>query len=313
MSDKTYEQDPYGVPLTQLAAALEPTSLVYSRDGNRLIVEHEALQTIVDVFRPAHLDASDNKISAVVKITTEIPKELADFLKNSEFLGIFNSFSTLGSLYEEDGRYFIGSRLTSFEGENAWAVQFPLMLLAVIGSAEQMISAMNRVFTGQGINEGRSDWTEADMEFVENKLSSMCFCNSGGLGFTAEFALKPGETAAIIGDGNTALWQLRADAPHPEAGGGLFCLLQLPYVFEDQETVNKVAARLNQMEMAPHDLPPHFGAWCPSKSGNLLAYCSFLPNVFHQVRGIAVNMSIWAMHRAQIADGMVRLIHPKIT
>jgi hypothetical protein len=35
-------------------------------------------------------------------------------------------------------------------------------------------------------------------------------------------------------------------------------------------------------------------------------YVAFLPNALHSSRGIALNMSIWAMTRAQIADAMLR-------
>ncbi len=38
---------------------------------------------------------------------------------------------------------------------------------------------------------------------------------------------------------------------------------------------------LAQIEMAPHDLPPHFGAWCPRQLDNSPAYVTFLPNALH--------------------------------
>ena len=62
---------------------------------------------------------------------------------------------------------------------------------------------------------------------------------------------------------------------------------------------------LNRMEMAPHDLPPHFGAWCRGNLQNNPAYVSFLPNAFHSVEGIALNASLWALNRAQWADAML--------
>tara|TARA_B100000315_G_scaffold232854_1_gene245511 strand:+ start:151 stop:348 length:198 start_codon:yes stop_codon:yes gene_type:complete len=59
------------------------------------------------------------------------------------------------------------------------------------------------------------------------------------------------------------------------------------------------------MEMEPHDLPPHFGAWCAGELGNSPAYVSFIPNALHQAPGIALNVSIWALNRAQWADAML--------
>jgi len=66
--------------------------------------------------------------------------------------------------------------------------------------------------------------------------------------------------------------------------------------------MNPILNQLNQMEMAPHDLPPHFGAWCHGNLGNNPAYVAFFPNVMHGVQGIALNASIWALHRAEWAD-----------
>jgi hypothetical protein len=54
--------------------------------------------------------------------------------------------------------------------------------------------------------------------------------------------------------------------------------------------------------MAPRDQPPHFGAWCQGNSGNTLTYVSFLPNIMHNTANIALNVSIWAFHRAHWAD-----------
>ena len=77
---------------------------------------------------------------------------------------------------------------------------------------------------------------------------------------------------------NTALWQLHADQPHPEMGGGLFCVLQMPHQIKDAKKLAQLIMQLNRMEWAPQDLAPHFGAWCHGRVGMNLAYVSFLPN-----------------------------------
>ena len=56
------------------------------------------------------------------------------------------------------------------------------------------------------------------------------------------------------------------------------------------------------MKMAECDSPPHFGAWCEGRLGGNTAYVSFLPNALYSVNGIALNASIWALHRAQWAN-----------
>ena len=60
--------------------------------------------------------------------------------------------------------------------------------------------------------------------------------------------------------------------------------------------------KLNELEMARLDLPPHFGAWTLGRSGDNPAYCSFLPNALHNIPMIAMNMSAWAMGRARWAN-----------
>lgn len=308
---KKPDPEPFGVPLWQIEKALEPTSLKVTREGNRLIVQHEVLTTVVDVSRPKNTETETEKISSVVTIKTVLSEQIKSILGQSEMIGLFNSLSTLGSIYEDEEGFVIGSRLTIFEAEDAWNIQFPLLLFTIIGCPDQMIGAIRRVFGDEKPRVSASKWTEEDFRSVENKLSNYVVCNSGGLGFTAEFGLKPGESSAIAGHKNTALWQLKGDQPHPEAGGGLLCLLQLPHRFEDKGSLASAVTYLNKVEMMPHDLPPHFGAWCPSDNGNTLAYCSFLPNVFHSISGIAVNMTIWAMHRAQIADAMLAIKEAK--
>jgi hypothetical protein len=109
----------------------------------------------------------------------------------------------------------------------------------------------------------------------------------------------------MSGHRRTALWRLLGDQPHPESGGGLFCQLQLPYEIADKKRLERICADLNRMEMAAHDLPPHFGAWCPGNKIIVPAYVSFLPNALHSVPGIATNFSIWAAHRAEWATAMM--------
>lgn len=164
---------------------------------------------------------------------------------------------------------------------------------------------MIRSFTGGELNDSESKWTDEDLDRVERNLSTICVCNPGHQGLTAEFGLRDGEVSAAIGHHRTALWQLRTDEPHPEMGGGLFCILQMPHQIDDESKLNKIIIQLNQMEMAPHDMPPHFGAWCIGRMDNNPAYVSFLPNTLHSVNGIALNFSIWANARAQWANAML--------
>ena len=303
--NKKADPRPLGVPLDDLEAALAQTTLKTKRDGNSLIVTHPNFATHVDVVAPAKRESENGPIKAVVQLRTELPREVAAMFSKPEMTVAMNAMVTLGALTYDNGKVFVGSRLTMYEAEQAWNIQFPLLLFSVIASTDSLLGAIRRMFAGQPAETSASAWEGRDFEQVKEYLSRVCVCTTGGLGLSAEFGLRDGAVSAATGDRDTALWQLLGDQPHPEMGGGLFCLLQLPHQFRDESQLDKILLRLNQMEMAPHDLPPHFGAWCRGRIGNNPAYVSFLPNAMHSVAGIAVNMSFWALNRAQWANAML--------
>jgi hypothetical protein len=165
--------------------------------------------------------------------------------------------------------------------------------------------AMRRTFGGQPPRGGDSEWSEQDFEQVQSYLSRICLCTKGSSGLTAEFSLAAGVVSAVAENRETALFQLLSDQPHPELGGGLFCLLQMPQRIGDPKKLQNICAHLNQLEMEATDLPPHFGAWCERKLGGNPAYVSFLPNSLHNVSGIALNTAFWAANRANRANRML--------
>lgn len=298
---------PRGVPLGDLEEALKQTTLKPTRDGDTLVVKHERLVTRVEVSAPDTAETVDGKISAIVTVKTELPAEFSSFFAKPALISMVNSMATLGAVTADKGKYFVGSRLTVYEGEDAWNVQFGLLLFSVIAAADTIMGATQKMFTHEPPREaGPSAWTERDFELVKSYLSRVCVCTTGGLGLTAEFGIRAGEISAAAGHHYTALWQMIADQPHPEMGSGLFCLLNLPHEISDKDRLDKVIAELNRLEMQGNDLPPHFGAWCRGGRDTNPAYVSFLPDALHSSNGIALNMSIWAMGRAQIADAMLR-------
>ena len=111
---------PRGVPLGALEAALMQTTLKPSRAGDTLIVKNERLVTRVEVAAPETAETIDGKISAIVTIKTELPAELSSFFTKPALVSMINSMATLGAVTQEKGRYFVGSRLTVYEGEDAW-------------------------------------------------------------------------------------------------------------------------------------------------------------------------------------------------
>jgi hypothetical protein len=299
---------PLGVPLGELAAMLQPTSIKPILQGDALIAQHEHYAVRVEVVPPAVKESDNGPIRAVVRLVTELPAPLVPLFHGREAAATatFNAFAALGALYQDGASIRIGSRLTIFEAEDAWrTLHLPLLAFTTICGAEAILGGLRRTMTGEGPRAGASQWTERDLAQVEALLSRLCLCTTGGLGLTAEFGLADGAQSAIAGHRQTALFQLMADQPHPELGGGLFCLLQMPHRVTDEARLHRVCLQLNQMEMAAHDLPPHFGAWCPGRMGNNPAYLSFLPNALRSASGIAVNTAIWALHRAQWANAML--------
>lgn len=298
--------NPLGVPLGDLAAMLEPTSIRASIEGSTLVARHEHYTVRVEVV-PAEAPGSDERtIRAVVRVKADLPKQFDEFFKEPEATVGMNSFAALGALSWDPARAYVGSRLTIYEAEDAWrTLHSPLLLFTTICGTEAILGAMRRSFGQEEPRQEDSKWTASDLARVEGYLSRGCFCTTGGLGLTAEFGLAEGAVSAISGDQRTALFQQMADQPHPELGGGLFCLLQMPHQFEDERRLHKACIELNNMEMAAHDLPPHFGAWCAGKLGGNPAYVSFLPNALHSASGIAVNSAFWALNRAQWANSVL--------
>ena len=262
-----------GVPLDDLLAMLEPTSIKASIEGSTLVARHEHYTMRVEVIPAEDPDSENGPIRAVVRVTTELPKQVSELFKSPESTVPMNAFAALGALSADKGRVYIGSRLTIYEVEDAWrTLHCPLLLFTTIYGAEAILGAMRRTFAKEPARDGESDWTENDFKQVEGYLSQLCVCTTGGLGLTAEFGLADGAVSAVAGDHKTALFQEMADQPHPELGGGLFCLLQMPHQIADERRLQQICVQLNNMEMAAHDLPPHFGAWCKGKLGNNLAY-----------------------------------------
>lgn len=303
-SDNNPPGVPPGVPLVDLQRLLAPTSIDTTIEGNALLARHEHYTVRVEVVPPEERNSENGAIQCVVRVLAALPAAMRGIFEpfDAERVSVWNSFASLGALYTEGGSVRVGSRLTLFEGEDAWrSLQLPLLLFATISGSEAITGALRRTFAKEEAC-GASDWGKRDFEEAGRLMSQLCACTFDARGLTAEFALREGAVSAVAGDHHTALFQLIADQPHPEFGGGLLCLLQMPHQFDDQQPLHRVCAQLNRMEMAAQDLPPHFGAWCRGRLGNNLAYVSFLPNALHEVPGVALNFAIWAMHRAQWAD-----------
>ena len=306
--NKKPNPSPLGVPLGELEVMLAPTPIKLPRKDNALLARHEHYTIRIEVVPPEVRESENGPIKAVVRMITELPKPLLALFQGRvpDSTAAFNAFAALGALYSDRDVVHIGSRLTIYEAEDSWqSLHLPLLLFTTICGTEAILGGIRRTMNGDDPNSGESDWTEGDFEQVQSYLSRLCVCTTGGLGLTAEFGLAMDSVSAAAGDHKTALFQLMGDQPHPELGGGLFCLLQMPHQIAEPARLQKICQQLNSMEMAAHDLPPHFGAWCPGRLGDNPSYISFFPNALHSASGIAVNAAFWAINRAQWANAML--------
>ena len=309
------DPQPFGVPLDRLEVALKAGHMATERDGNTLIGRQDGITTRISVDQPEDRKTEEGAIRAVVTIRTELPPELSSTIAKPAFINDLNRMTTIGALMIEERRLVIGSRITLHEGEDAWDLQALLIVSAALSSAQSMLGAIHWALTKERRADDSSmdsSWSNQDFEEVRGYLSKISLCTAGDRGLSAEFGLHDGSISAVLGNQDTALWRLITDQPHPQAGGGLFCLLEMPHQANDPAHLGLIVERLNVMEMAPLDLPPHIGAWCTGTLGNNPAYVTFLPNFLHDKAGIAVNVSVWAAGRAQWANAMLASLGVKV-
>jgi hypothetical protein len=296
-----------GVALDDLVVVLLASNIDASMDGNILVAQFEYYKVRVEVTPPDTRESEHGPIKAIVRVISELSKPFSELFvgREVETAARFNLYAALGAIYIHHGKVSIGSRLTIYEAENTWETQhLSLLIFAVLGGTEAILGGIRRAFSEIAPVGGESKWSIKDFQTVHEYLSKICVCNEGEMGLTAEFGLSDGALSWISGHDNTALYEMMADQPHPELGGGLFCLLQMPHQISNPEKLREICAQLNNMEMAGVDLPPHFGAWCEGKVRNP-AYVSFLPNALYSVNGIAQIASIWALNRAHWAKSVL--------
>ena len=289
-----------GVPLGALKEILEKTTLVPALEKNCLRVTYENLTAILTVEKPTGSSDTNLEVEAIICIKTYLPKEMLEFLSKPALINQVNRMTTFASLIKDESGVYLGSRLTIYKDETGWNIYFPLLLYSLICTNEIFNHSLRYMINPGSDSAEISEWTDQDFEFTKSYLDNICVCNVGELRLTAEFGIEADGISAMAGD-QTALWQMFADQPHPVMGGGLFCILQLPFRFEESKLLTVINV-LNGSEMKPENLPPHFGAWTTGNADDNPAYVSFLPNILHsEAKNIQLNMSIWANARVQIA------------
>ena len=134
-------------------------------------------------------------------------------------------------------------------------------------------------------------------DFMREQMRCLGFADDEGLSCEVPYTgANPAMLVQEASELQTSLVQMFTDAPHPEAGNGLLCIMRLPYS-ADPECIAAQANHLNLVESRGDAGTFLLGAWCPDpSSGTTLAFCQFVPNLL--VRWVLVEnlLSYMASH-----------------
>lgn len=183
-------QNPQQV-LDALTEALADTDRGLTRERTALVVKHQHFSTRVGVVAP-HDDPASEPGALVVHIQTDLPRELVDVIATPARAAAMNRMASLGALMFDNGRLFVGSRLTIRETDNAWNIRGPVVVMSIIAGAESLISASGAALSGRDSGNAESAWQELDFEQIESFASDHCVCSVSASAFTAEFWARPG-------------------------------------------------------------------------------------------------------------------------
>lgn len=296
-----FRDDPFAVVGGELAKSLESAGATVRCRHDDYYVEYQGRSAKVEFRPPDEPSGERGAIHTVVTVRGALPEPRDGRPPDDETLCTLNRSAALAGAMSEHERLFAGARLTVYRGEYAWHdLQLPLLTAAVIDGIRAF--GLHPEQPAPVRSSADSTWAPADLCAAAAVLSRLSFCTHDEGGLTAEFPLAEGELSALAGDSRTAMLQMVTDRPHPVLGGGLECLLQMPHQVEDRARLARLCNQLNRMEMARLDLPPHFGAWRPGEFMNNPTYVTFLPDSLHAISGIAVNVGVWAAHRARWAS-----------
>ena len=151
-----------------------------------------------------------------------------------------------------------------------------------------------------------SHFIGAHFQHVEQFLRQMQFLGSADSdGLTCEVPFSGSTPSVVVADSNqlqTSLIQMFTDAPHPEAGNGLLCIMRLPYSADPQHIAEQ-ANYLNLVESRGDTGTLLLGAWCPDPSSDTtLAFCQFVPN-FLATRVLVENLISYMSSHSRLAAG----------
>lgn len=296
---KKFAEAARGVPLIEIAIHLTRFGAGVDLRSDGLRVVAEGGSSLLRVLEPAEASLDEVPLKAVVVVERPLPETFPAV--DLQLVSVMNRAASLGAITVSDGSARMVSRLTTYEGDDAWRYHVPLLAHCALQAAQAPLGPGGGAL--KKIPRRASTWPKADFAALGARHRGRCFCTADDDGFTAEFGLRAGPGASALGDDATALLHMTVRHRHPRHGVGLHLQLDMPHQFSDPARLSAVIARLNEWEAQAGDRVPHYGAWCRGEVDNP-AYTCFLPQALWQ-EGLATSMAIWMRMRALLADGFL--------
>lgn len=292
-----------GVPLGRIRSLLERAGIEVKSEPAKLRFLANCGPAEIEVLEPVEDSLAEAPLKAVVVARTRLPDSVrAD---DPAVCAGMNRFAAFGALTPLGGKPFVVSRLTTYQGEDAWRLHAKLLVWVANFAADAIDAGGSPVYEAKGEDGGKPEpnWPSDDFAYLQSRLDGHFFASAGDEGFTLEATLRGGAGTAAIGDRSMALVDMGCREVHPILGPGLHVLLQLPHQFESPERLARMLMLLNAWEARPGDMVPHYGAWCPGRVNNP-AYTSFYPRrLWHP--GFVQVLLAWMVARARLADGFL--------
>ncbi|MBP3731176.1 MAG: hypothetical protein J6I40_06890 [Mailhella sp.] len=298
----------YGIDLGEVGLPFFMTEGMDARfEKGVLLITHGPFVSTMRVTGPSGASAegeTDNPAVAGVQVLTLLPRNMAEvFEKDPHMMNSFNGLAAGGAMARnEKGSFYVGSRVTLFSKQGAWAeVLVPLLRSAVLYGPSGMFSgAMAMMQEGVKPAEGVSAWGEEDFKQIASLIPEMCPHQYTPAMLTAEFPM---------GGGAKALLCMDSSVKHPGLGAGMLSTLSLPLAEATAEEREHVTLTLNRLEMYRESRAQHYGAWCWQEK-DVLRYVSFFPNMMKEASAVLTcwpsvqaARAPWALH---MAVGMLR-------
>jgi len=161
-----------------------------------------------------------------------------------------------------------------------------------------LLNVPEQVIAPQGARP--SQFVGAHFQHVEGFMRQMqLFGNADSEGLTCEVPFSGHTPSIALPEGaepETSLIKMFTDAPNPDAGNGLLCIMRLPCNAEPRQIAAQ-ANRLNLIESRGNTGTLLLGAWCPDPSSDTtLAFCAFVPNALAQWVAVENLISYMSTH-----------------